>query len=99
MPQLPFAVEVLAYETVRGCLANVEKHAGATTVQVLFRCGGGKLVVLMQDDGRGFDPMAIGSRSHGLALMRQRAELARGSFAITGAPDAGTTVQLEVPTW
>jgi signal transduction histidine kinase len=31
--------------------------------------------------------------------MRQRAELARGSFDITGAPDKGTTVRLEVPTW
>lgn len=99
MPRLPFAVELLAYETVRGCLANVEKHAGATTVQVEFSCGGGKLVALMQDDGRGFDPTAIGRRSHGLALMRQRAELARGSFDISGAPGAGTTVRLEVPTW
>lgn len=99
MPQLPFAVELLAYETVRGCLANVEKHAGATTVQVGFSCDGGMLVVLMQDDGRGFDPTAIGRRSHGLALMRQRAELARGSFDISGAPGAGTTVRLEVPTW
>jgi signal transduction histidine kinase len=99
MPQLPFAVEVLAYETVRGGLANVERHAGATTVQVEISCGRGRLEVLMQDDGRGFDPTAIGKRSHGLALMRQRAELARGSFDITGRPGAGTTVRLEVPTW
>lgn len=99
MPDLPFAVELLAYETIRGCLANVEKHSHATTVHVEFQIEGGSLVLLMQDDGRGFDPTTIGKRSHGLALMRQRAELARGSFAITGAPDAGTTVQLEVPTW
>lgn len=99
MPELPFAVELLAYETIRGCLANVEKHSHATTVHVEFQIEGGSLVLLMQDDGRGFDPTTIGKRSHGLALMRQRAELARGSFAITGAPEAGTTVQLEVPTW
>ncbi|CAN5818298.1 hypothetical protein BH23ACT10_BH23ACT10_00810 [soil metagenome] len=99
MPGLPFAVELLAYETVRGCLANTEKHAHAEMVHVEFRTDDGKLVLLMQDDGRGFDPATIGERSHGLALMRQRAELARGSFAITGAPGAGTTVRLEVPTW
>jgi signal transduction histidine kinase len=99
LPHLPFAVELLAYETARGCLANVEKHAEATKVQVEFQLDEGRLVVLMQDDGRGFDATRVGTRSHGLALMRQRAEIARGSFDISGAPGAGTTVRLEVPTW
>ncbi|HSJ45045.1 MAG TPA: sensor histidine kinase [Euzebyales bacterium] len=99
MPELPFAVELLAYETVRGSLANVEKHAAASSVHVDFRHEGDRLVVLMRDDGRGFDPTKVGMRSHGVALMRQRAELARGSFDITGTPDKGTTVRLEVPTW
>ncbi|HEX6256289.1 MAG TPA: ATP-binding protein [Euzebyales bacterium] len=99
LPDLPFAVELLTYETVRGCLANVEKHAEATKVQVEFQLDEGRLVVLMQDDGRGFDATRVGTRSHGLALMRQRAELARGSFDISGVHGAGTTVRLEVPTW
>jgi len=99
MPELPFAVELLAYETVRGSLANVEKHAHASSVHVEFRHEGDRLVVLMRDDGRGFDPTKVGMRSHGVALMQQRAELARGRFDITGAPDRGTTVRLEVPTW
>lgn len=99
MPELPFAVELLAYETIRGTLANVEKHAHASSVHVELLDEGDRLVVLMRDDGRGFDPTKVGMRSHGVALMRQRAELARGSFDITGAPDEGTTVRLEVPTW
>jgi len=99
MPEVPFAIELLAYETIRGSLANVEKHAHASSVHVEFRHEGDRLVVLMRDDGRGFDPTKVGMRSHGVALMRQRAELARGSFDITGAPDEGTTVRLEVPTW
>ena len=99
MPELPFAVELLAYETIRGSLANVEKHAHASSVHVEFLDEGDRLVVHMRDDGRGFDPTKVGMRSHGVALMRQRAELARGSFDISGAPDKGTTVRLEVPTW
>lgn len=98
-PDLPFAVELLTFETVRGGLANVEKHAGATALQVQLDVDDGRLVLLMQDDGRGFDPTTVGRRSHGLALMRQRAELARGHFEVSGAPGAGTTVRLEVPTW
>ena len=99
LPQLPFAVELLAFETLRGCVANVEKHAGATSLDVALQADDGKLVVLMRDDGRGFDPTTIGQRSHGLALMRQRAELARGSFAISNRDVGGTEVRLEVPTW
>jgi signal transduction histidine kinase len=99
MRQLPFAVELLAYETIRGTMANVEKHAAASTVHVEFRDERGRLVIVMRDDGQGFDPAMVGTRSHGLALMRQRAELARGSFDISGTPGQGTTVRLEVPTW
>jgi signal transduction histidine kinase len=99
LPPLPFAVELLAFETIRGSLANVEKHAGATTVFVELQVDNGKLVVLMRDDGRGFDPTAVGRRRHGLALMRQRAELARGFMEVSSAVGEGTTVRLEVPTW
>ena len=99
LPDLPFAVELLAFETIRGGLANVEKHAGASTLHVELDGGEGRLVLVMQDNGRGFDPAKVGRRSHGLALMRQRAELARGRFEVTGAPGAGTTMRLEVPTW
>lgn len=99
LPPLPFAVELLAFETVRGGLANVEKHAQATSLLVELDVSGGRLVLVMQDDGRGFDPATVGRRSHGLALMRQRVELARGLFEVSGAVGAGTTVRLEVPTW
>ena len=99
LPPLPFAVELLAFETIRGGLANVEKHAQATSLLVELDVINGRLVLVMQDDGRGFDPATVGRRSHGLALMRQRVELARGLFEVSGAVGAGTTVRLEVPTW
>jgi signal transduction histidine kinase len=99
LPPLPFAIELLAFETLRGGLANVEKHAHATALVVELDVSGGRLVLVMQDDGRGFDPATVGRRSHGLALMRQRVELARGLFEVSGAVGAGTTVRLEVPTW
>jgi signal transduction histidine kinase len=83
LPPLPFAVELLAFETVRGGLANVEKHAQATSLLVELDVSGGRLVLVMQDDGRGFDPATVGRRSHGLALMRQRVELARGLFEVS----------------
>jgi signal transduction histidine kinase len=99
LPPLPFAVELLAFETIRGGLANVARHAGATTVLVRLEVDDGRLVVLMRDDGRGFDPTTVGRRRHGLALMRQRAELAKGQLDVSSAVGDGTAVRLEVPTW
>jgi signal transduction histidine kinase len=99
LPALAFAVELLAFETIRGSLANVERHAHAAAVLVELQVSDGRLVVLMRDDGRGFDPMTVGQQRHGLALMRQRAELARGRLEVSSTVGAGTTVRLEVPTW
>lgn len=99
LPALSFAVELLVFETVRGALANVEKHARARSLRVELDVDDGRLVLAMHDDGRGYDPATVGRRSHGLALMRQRASLAGGRFDICGAPGVGTTVKLEVPVW
>lgn len=97
LPPLPLAVEILVLETIRGCLANVALHAHAQTVAISVQMSGRHIVVAVRDDGRGFDPAAIAAGSHGLALMGQRVELARGRFTIDSNPGAGTTVQVEVP--
>jgi len=97
LPPVPFAVEILLLETVRGCLANVARHAQASRVDVGVDVNGSSIVASVRDDGRGFDPRAVPPGHDGLALMSQRIELARGRFAVRSAPGKGTTVQVEVP--
>ncbi|MDP8978648.1 MAG: sensor histidine kinase [Actinomycetota bacterium] len=97
LPSLPLAVEILVLETVRGCLTNIGRHAKASSVEVSIAATDGSLTVEVADDGRGFDPSAVPPGHHGLALMAQRAELARGSFTVDSAVGEGTRVRLEVP--
>lgn len=97
LPPVPFAVEILLLETVRGCLANVARYAAASTVDVGVDVDGSSIVASVRDDGRGFDPRAVPPGHDGLALMSQRIELARGRFAVMSTPGRGTTVQVEVP--
>lgn len=97
LPPLPLAVEVLVLETVRGCLTNVARHAEAETVTVEVAVREDAIAVTVGDDGRGFDPSAVSSGHHGLALMRQRVELARGRLRVESAPGSGTRVHVEVP--
>ena len=61
--------------------------------------GGGRLVLTVADDGRGFDPAAAGLRGRrlGLTSMEERAAAIGGRLEVGSAPGAGTTVRLEVP--
>jgi signal transduction histidine kinase len=97
LPELPLAVEILILEVVRGCLGNVAKHAHARNVVVELDVTDTLITVQVRDDGRGFDPAHVPSGGQGLALMKQRVELARGRFTVQSADSGGTRVEVEVP--
>jgi signal transduction histidine kinase len=89
-------------------LSNALRHAGASKVTVIVaeeaaaqpdHRSGGRTLLLVGDDGVGFDPAArsIASRRLGLVSMRERMEAAGGTFEIVSAPGRGTTVRAAVP--
>ncbi len=94
--------ELHVYRVVQEALANIARHACATTVTItLARVvddvpAGDQLIVTIRDDGVGFSP-AEPVTGIGLATMRERATLLHGALAIDSASDRGTTVQLAVP--
>jgi signal transduction histidine kinase len=97
LPPIPFAVEILLMEIVRGCIANVAKHAEAETVEIVLDVSNDKMQLEVLDDGRGFRPDEVPAGHHGLDLMNQRVALARGRFAVLSDIGEGTRVQVEVP--
>jgi PAS domain S-box-containing protein len=95
----PDSTARLIYTTVLGAMANVRQHARAGTVLVeLLDFEDGCLGAIV-DDGVGYDPADVEGRpGHlGLALIRERAELAGGWCRIESSPGAGTTVEFWVP--
>ena len=52
---------------------------------------------MIEDDGRGFDPVDSSSAGLGLLGMRERVELLDGTFQIEAVPRAGTTLIVELP--
>ena len=97
--QAPDGTALLIHRNVLEVLANVRKHARASTVAVeLLDIEDGYLVRIL-DDGVGYDPADIEDRpGHlGLVLIRERAELAGGWCRIESSPGAGTTVEFWVP--
>jgi len=86
---------------VREALANVRKHANASTVRLAVRRRPGWVRVTLADDGRGFRPEpAVGTvRGLGLGLpaMRERARVLGGRLELRSQPGEGTRLTIDVP--
>jgi two-component system, NarL family, sensor histidine kinase DevS len=89
------ALETTAYRVVQEALANVVKHAGATSVRVFVGLDDGELSVEVQDDGRGFDAGAP-SAGFGLAGIRTRVALTGGKLTL-GSDQRGTLLRARLP--
>jgi two-component system sensor histidine kinase UhpB len=97
---LPPEAELATYRIVQEALSNVVRHAHATRADVRMGCDGDRLVVTVEDDGRGFDPAnAISSEGGGLGLfgMKERAGYIGGGVEVTSARGHGTRVRAEIP--
>lgn len=95
---LPTDAETAVYRIVQEALTNVIRHAQATRVDVLLEQRDDKLIVLVEDNGVGFDPTAEMPRGRlGLIGLRERAEMLGGRLMLESGPGAGTTLLLEVP--
>ncbi|GIU93908.1 MAG: histidine kinase [Gaiellaceae bacterium] len=94
--RLPAEVETTLYRIVQEALTNVTKHARAERVSVLLTGKGKAVIVVIEDDGVGFDPEEPGA-GLGLAGMRERLALVGGRLRLETAPGRGTTIAAEVP--
>jgi two-component system CheB/CheR fusion protein len=93
-------VAIHVYRIAQEALNNVAKHAGASQVNVIFEVRAREVTLIVEDDGRGFDPDAVsaeGAPRLGLGGMRERARLVGGTLEIESAPGRGTTVFARIP--
>jgi signal transduction histidine kinase len=92
-------VETAAFRIVQEALTNAARHARVPKVAVHLGAQEGRLQVLVQDDGCGFDPAAAlaGAKSSGLRGMHERARLLGGRLQVSSDPGAGTLVTAELP--
>jgi signal transduction histidine kinase len=96
LPLRPETEEQL-YRLGQEALANVVKHAGASSATVRIAANDGIVSLEVRDDGRGFDPAAVGSGHFGLRSMRGRIADLAGGFQVASTPGGGTVLRAEVP--
>jgi|tagenome__1003787_1003787.scaffolds.fasta_scaffold20936174_2 signal transduction histidine kinase len=92
--RLPERLEVAAFYLVSESLANIAKHAEATSASVQVRHSGGQVVVEVTDDGVGGAQTERGSGLRGLA---DRVEAIEGRLRIWSPPGGGTRLRAELP--
>lgn len=96
--RLPADVETTIFRIVQESLSNVRRHARAGSVSVrIEQEDGGRVRVVVEDDGVGFEPSAVPDDRFGLEGIRQRAQLLGGEALITSLPGRGTTVTVTLP--
>jgi signal transduction histidine kinase len=97
LPRLTPRAQAEALRIAQEALNNVRRHADATVVRVRASVEAGRLMVVVGDNGRGFNPDTVGRTAFGLASMRERAALIGGELRIDSRPSNGTRVSLLVP--
>ena len=91
-------VSTALFRIFQETLTNVARHAGATQTEVVLQKKGDGLILLIRDNGRGFDPGDPSfSQSPGLMGMRERAAILGGKVSISSTPGKGTSVAAWIP--
>jgi|CXWL01.1.fsa_nt_gi PAS domain S-box-containing protein len=94
-------METHLYRITQEALNNIAKYANANHVSVLLEKRDGNVILIVEDDGSGFDPEAESnsevSKGLGLIGMRERAALVGGDIEIESAPGRGTAIYVRVP--
>ncbi|MGW7337059.1 sensor domain-containing protein [Streptomyces sp. NPDC054808] len=88
------AVEATAYFVVAEALTNVARHSGAGRASVTVRARGGRLRLLVEDDGRGGADADGGS---GLTGIRRRVAALDGTLRLTSPPGGPTALEVDLP--
>lgn len=79
-------------------LTNIHRHAEAEKVTVLFEENQDKILMKIEDNGRGFHTdLDYGDHHYGLRIMRTRAERSGGSLIVESEPEQGTRIMVSFP--
>ncbi|MGO2314953.1 MAG: sensor histidine kinase, partial [Pseudolactococcus laudensis] len=90
-------IENNIFRMTQELLSNTLRHAKAQNIHISFSQTAGTLVLVVKDDGVGFDPTVGKTASQGLKNIRERTLSLGGTVELNSAPGAGTIVKIVIP--
>ncbi|HET9911626.1 MAG TPA: PAS domain S-box protein [Anaerolineales bacterium] len=99
IPRLGPSVEMTFLRIAQEALMNIARHSRAETVNLTLRQEEEAICLSIRDDGIGIASWQDANRpgSHGLTIMRERADAFGGKLKVSSVPGAGTTVEVTIP--
>ena len=104
MRELQPQVQIILYRVFQECMNNVVKHSDAENVTVLLTFCRPNVILVVKDDGKGFDPAkdrlsqsGVNGTGIGLMIMQERVASVDGSLTIRSAKGKGTLIKAEIP--
>jgi signal transduction histidine kinase len=95
--QLNDAQQTCIYRVVQEALTNCARHAKAKSVSVTVRTEDEHIIVVVEDDGIGFNSTISLRGGLGLLGIRERVEALDGRLIISSLPNRGTIVEAGIP--
>ena len=91
-------IELALYRIVQEAFSNIIKYAKAKKVKIQLIRHPYSMVLIIEDDGIGFDSTKISlSKGLGLINMQNRANAFKGSFVINSSSKMGSEIMVEIP--
>jgi len=95
--EVPESLKIVIYRIIQEAFNNIAKHSHAHLARLIFTGTDGKIELTVEDEGEGFDVAQALSgepslKGLGLTGMKERTELAGGSFSIESNKGKGTTI-------
>ncbi|MHA6252376.1 sensor histidine kinase [Oceanobacillus sp. CAU 1775] len=89
--------EVALFRLLQESVQNAVKHADPSEIQIKIQVESNFIVLVVKDNGKGFDVTIKKENSFGLIGMRERVQMLNGELDIHSQPNAGTTVIIKLP--
>ena len=93
------SIEMTFLRIAQEALMNIARHANASQVTLSLWQEGDSICMTIQDNGTGIVSWQEANRpgSHGLTIMRERAEAFGGNLKVSSVPGQGTRVEMSIP--
>ncbi|WP_347548783.1 sensor histidine kinase [Pseudalkalibacillus hwajinpoensis] len=95
--RLHVRLEAAIFRLVQEAIQNALKHSEASEINVDLNLDGDKIVVVIQDNGIGFDVNVRKDQSFGLIGMKERVGLLNGTIDVQSTPNKGTYILIRIP--
>jgi signal transduction histidine kinase len=95
--EIPYQTKSILLRIVQEFIQNSIKHAKCENITVTLQKLSNTIILILQDDGKGFNKNTTSQKGIGLSNMKKRTEIIGGKFALESELDKGTKLTIEIP--